>query len=83
MYRRPSGKWVAQVDLGWIGGRRRRKSAFADTEREVLAKRDEVWRQLSQGVNLSGPPKTIADWMTEWLQVVKEGDGTSASTLAR
>jgi len=26
VYRRPSGKWVAQVDLGWIGGRRRRKS---------------------------------------------------------
>lgn len=83
VYRRSSGKWVAQVDLGWVGGRRRRKSVFADTEREVLAKRDEVRRQLSQGVNLAGPPKTVADWMTEWLQTVKTGDGTSASTLAR
>ena len=72
-------KWT----LGWVGGRRRRKTVYANSEREVLAKRDQVRNQLVRGVNFTDAPRTVEDWMTEWLQTVKTGDGTSASTLER
>ena len=42
MYQRPDGRWTAQIDLGWVGGRRRRKTVYAKSEREVLAKRDQL-----------------------------------------
>jgi integrase len=75
--------WVAQVDLGWIGGRRRRRTVYGSSERDVLAKRDQLRGQLAKGVNLADPPRTVEQWLNEWLQTVKAGDGTSPSTLAR
>lgn len=83
VYQRPDGRWTAQIDLGWVGGRRRRKTIYAKTEREVLAKRDQVRNQLVRGVNFTDVPRTVEGWMNEWLKTVKTGDGTSASTLQR
>lgn len=37
VYRRSDGRWVAAIDLGWIDGKRRRKTVYGATEREVLA----------------------------------------------
>ncbi len=82
VFQRANGMWVAQVDLGWIGGRRRRKTVYGPTERAVLAKRDQLRNQLAKGVNLAATPRTVAEWLTEWLET-KVGDGTSQSTLAR
>lgn len=83
VYQRPDGRWTAQIDLGWVGGRRRRKTVYGNSEREVLAKRDQVRNQLARGVNFTEVPRTVEDWMNEWLHTVKAGDGTSASTLER
>ncbi len=49
VFQRPNGMWVAQVDLGWIGGRRRRRTVYGSSEREVLAKRDQLRSQLVEG----------------------------------
>ena len=83
VYQRPDGRWTAQIDLGWVGGRRRRKTVYANSERDVLAKRDQIRNQLVRGVNFTDVPRTVEDWLNEWLQTVKSGDGTSASTLER
>ena len=83
VYKRPDGTWVAQVDLGWVGGRRRRRTVYAKTERAVLAKRDEVRAQITKGVDLTAPPKTLTQWLTEWLTTVKSSDGTGPATIAR
>src|SRR5664279_1435961 len=83
VYKRPDGTWVAQVDLGWVGGRRRRRTVYAKTERAVLAKRDEVRAQVTKGVDLTAPPKTLTQWLTEWLTTVKSSDGTGPATIAR
>jgi len=82
VFQRANGMWVAQIDLGWIAGRRRRRTVYGSSEREVLAKRDQVRSQLAKGVNLADPPRTVEQWLNEWLQTIKVGDGTSASTLA-
>ncbi len=83
VFQRSNGMWVAQVDLGWIGGHRRRRTVYGSSERDVLAKRDQLRGQLARGVNLADPPRTVEQWLNEWLQTVKAGDGTSPSTLAR
>ena len=83
VYKRPDGTWVAQVDLGWVGGRRRRRTVYAKTERAVLAKRDEVRAQVTKGVDLTAPPRTLTQWLTEWLTTVKSSDGTGPATIAR
>jgi len=75
--------WVAMVDLGWIGGRRRRKAVYASTERAVLAKRDQLRADHAKGVNLAAPPRTVAAWLHEWLTTVKSSDGTGPATRAR
>jgi hypothetical protein len=83
VFRRPDGTWVAQVDLGWIDGRRRRKAVYAKTERAVLAKRDVIQAQHARGFDLATPPRTLADWLDEWITVVKVSDGTAPATRAR
>ena len=83
VYKRPDGTWVAQVDLGWVGGRRRRRTVYAKTERAVLAKRDEVRAQVTKGVDLTAPPRTLTQWLSEWLTTVKSSDGTGPATIAR
>jgi len=83
VFRRGDGMWVAMVDLGWIGGRRRRKAVYASTERAVLAKRDQLRADHAKGVNLAAPPRTVAAWLHEWLTTVKSSDGTGPATRAR
>lgn len=83
VFQRSNGMWVAQVDLGWIGGRRRRRTVYGCSERDVLAKRDQLRSQLARGVNLADPPRTVEQWLNEWMHTVKAGDGTSQSTLDR
>jgi integrase len=48
-----------------------------------LAKRDEVRAQITKGVDLTAPPKTLRQWLTEWLTTVKSSDGTGPATIAR
>jgi len=78
VFQRADGMWVAQIDLGWIAGRRRRRTVYGSSEREVLAKRDQVRSQLAKGVNLADPPRTVEQWLNEWLQTIKVGDALPA-----
>ncbi|GAA1416668.1 site-specific integrase [Catellatospora coxensis] len=83
VYEFKPGLWAASVDLGWIDGKRRRKVVYAPTEAEAIVKRDALRRALTLGVNLAAPPRTIKEWLTEWL-TEKERDGsTKPTTIAR
>ncbi|HEX5997436.1 MAG TPA: site-specific integrase [Jiangellales bacterium] len=83
VYEQRPGVWAAVVDLGWVDGKRRRKYVYADSERAAIAKRDELRRHVSLGVDLTAPPRTVAQWLEEWLRDIKSCDGTRASTLRR
>jgi integrase len=83
VYEQRPGLWAATVDLGYVGGKRRRKYVYATTEAEAVRKRDELRRQLRLGVDLTAPPRTLAAWLAEWLQDVKAHDDTRPSTLRR
>ncbi len=83
VYKRADGMWVAAIDLGWIEGKRCRRVAYGKTEQAAIKKRDELKRRLQLGVDLSAPPRTLADWLTEWIDHVKANDGTRPSTRSR
>jgi integrase len=84
VYQRQSdGRWVGVVDLGWIDGRRRRRTVYGQTEDEVLDKLADLWRLQAQGVDLSARSRTVGEWLREWLRDVKGGQAVSPTTWDR
>ena len=53
------------------------------TRAEAVQKLDELRRAKERGVALAAGPRTVGQWMGEWLGTVKVQDGTRPSTLAR
>jgi len=71
VYQRASdGRWVGVVDLGWIDGKRRRRTVYGATRAEAVAKLDQLraerraGRDLAvQAPTLSGRPrKLLGSW---------------------
>ncbi|WP_301549414.1 tyrosine-type recombinase/integrase [Catellatospora citrea] len=83
MYEQRPGLWAAVVDLGWVDGKRRRKYVYATSEAEAIRKRDELRRALQLGVNLAAPPRTLKEWLTEWLAEKTRDGSTKPTTHAR
>jgi integrase len=83
VYRRPDGHWAGMLDLGWIDGKRRRRTVSGRTRAEVVDKLDELRRQKKRGTDLAARPRTVEQWMNEWVNEIKAHDGTHGSTLAR
>jgi hypothetical protein len=49
IYRRKDGRWVGVADLGYVEGRRRRKSYYGTTRGAVQKKLASAVRDLSRG----------------------------------
>ena len=66
-HRRSDGQWVGSVELGLQGGRRRRKSVYGKTQKEVRDKLRVLQRTVEAG---SLPPPanpTVARYFEDWL----------------
>ncbi|PWU44509.1 site-specific integrase [Micromonospora globispora] len=72
--------FAAVFDVGWDEGKRSRKWVYGKTERDVLGKLADLRRRQEQGQNLAAAPRTVGEWLDEWLRM-KERDGTRPSTL--
>lgn len=82
VYQRASdGLWVGMLDLGIVQGKRRRKTVYGQTEREVLQKLAVLRATRDRGLNLLTPSRTVGQWLDEWLAEVKAFDGTRPATL--
>ena len=67
IYRRRDGQWVASVDLGPLDGRRRRKSVYGKTQKEVRDKLRALQRTVDAG-SLPAPANlTVARYLEDWL----------------
>ena len=83
IYRRASdGLWVGMLDLGIVDGRRRRRTVYGQTEREVRAKLRTLHAARERGANLLAPSWTVEQWINTWLAEIKSFDGTRPRTLA-
>lgn len=70
--RASDGKWVGRIDLGVIGGKRRRKTVYGRTQAEAVRKLREARKDAEAGnVNTAGI--TVSTWLTYWLDEVCPG----------
>ncbi len=68
IYRRESnGLWVASVDLGYVNGKRKRKSIYGKTRREVAEKLKGVLHEQQQGRPVAADRQTVGQFLDRWL----------------
>lgn len=66
IYQRSDGRWVGVVDLGWVGGKRLRKTVTAATLRELRPKFKALKASIDDGV--LPDDMTVEQWMQHWLE---------------
>lgn len=72
VYQRESdGRWIGVVDLGWVGGKRVRKTVSAATLQELRPKFRRLKTQVEAGVLTDD--STVAQWLTHWLEEIAPG----------
>jgi integrase len=64
-----------------VDGRRRRKTVYGQSEREVRQKLSTLRTAHDRGVDLLAPALTVGQWLDAWLLEVKGFDGTRPRTL--
>lgn len=80
IYQRASdGRWVGVVDLGWVGGKRVRKSVTAATLRELRPKIARLKSSIESGV--VPDDVTVGAWLTHWLDEIAPAE-TRPRTLS-
>jgi integrase len=67
IYRRDDGRWVAQVNVGYMDGKRKRKYLYGDTRREVAEQIKAVLRDQQQGLPIAAERQTVAQFFERWL----------------
>jgi integrase len=72
IYRRADGTWAASVNLGYIGGKRRRKVVYGKTRDQVRQKLRDLHRQQDAGATLTNKHQTVEQFLTYWLDHVAE-----------
>jgi len=68
IFKRADGRWCAQVNLGYVDGKRKRKSLYGETRREVQEQMTKVLRDVQQGVPVSTERQTVAQFLTRWYE---------------
>lgn len=72
IYRRASdGRWVASVDLGSVGGKRRRRPVYGKTRKEVAEKLKALHRQQQDGTLQAASKLTVGGYLLDWLESAK------------
>lgn len=68
-YKRADGQWVAVLELGYEGGKRKRKYVYAPSQREVLQKLDLAKRKQREGANIQVDERqTVSAFLAYWLE---------------
>ncbi len=64
---RADGRWMARVNLGYVGGKRKRKYIYGATRKEVTDQLKKLLTQQQQGVNIAPERQTVAQFLDRWL----------------
>jgi site-specific recombinase XerD len=71
IYRRPDGRWAATIDLGWHGGKRRRKFLYGKTRAEVARKLATSLQAHRDGQVFGDERTTVEQFLSAWLVTVE------------
>ena len=64
---RSDGRWMARVDLGYVGGKRKRKQIYGKTRKEVAEALKVVLRDQQQGLPVAVERQTVEQFVARWL----------------
>ncbi len=67
IYKRKDGRWCAQVTLGIVNGKTKRKSIYGKTRKEVSERMKEVQNDLKNGVEPTDERRTVTQALDTWL----------------
>jgi integrase len=70
IYKREDGRWVAVVNLGYVNGKRKRKSFYGDTRKQVQEQLTAALREQQQGLPIAFEKMTVEQFMQKWLEEV-------------
>jgi integrase len=68
IYRRPDGRWVAVLDLGWRDGKRTRKYLYGRTREQVARRLARALVQQQQGHEFANERLTLEQFLGRWLE---------------
>jgi len=68
VFKRADGRWVAQVLLGYEGGKARYKTSYARSEKDAVAKLNEAIAAVATGRHVPTQRVTVAQFVEEWLE---------------
>jgi integrase len=67
IYQEAEGRWRGVVDLGYAGGRRRRKKVTGRTRQEVVRKLAKIQGDLLRGIEPAGERERLGPYLDRWL----------------
>jgi len=72
IYKRGDGRWAATVTLGYDGNKRRRKTYYGVTRKEVQEQLTAALRSIQQGASIStNDRQTVVQYFGSWLETLK------------
>ena len=72
IYQRNDGRWCATVNLGWVNGKRLRKSYYGGTRKEVQDELSKTLSDIQKGLPVVSAKQTLGKHLSWWLdEVVK------------
>jgi integrase len=67
IYKRADGRWAGTLTLGYENGKRRRKTYYGDTRKEVQEQLTAALRAQQQGLPITSDRQTVGNYLERWL----------------
>src|SRR5262249_41815389 len=67
IYKRSDGRWAGTITVGYEAGKRRRKTYYGETRKEVQEQLTAALRTHQQGLPLASERQTVGQFLEEWL----------------
>jgi integrase len=70
IFLRKDGRWVTQIDLGWINGKRVRKSYYGETRKAVQEQLTNALSDIQKGLPVVSEKQSVSEYLGWWLDNV-------------
>ena len=67
IYKRADGRWAATINLGWQDGKRKRKTFYAKTRREVQEQLTKALSEHQKALPIMSDRLTTGQFLDSWL----------------
>lgn len=68
IFKRTDGRWCAQVNLGYVNGKRKRKYFYGETRREVQEQLTSTLRDVQQGNPVTTERLSVGQYLDRWME---------------